>query len=72
MVDYFKHSQMIFHAYGSPLSLAEVFQNGTLFIKRTGETLEFEIKLENGKVKYESKEHTVSLYYKGNLELVEE
>lgn len=71
MVDYFKHSQMIFHAHGSPLGVAEVFQNGTLFIKRTGETLEFEIKLENGKVKYESKEHTVSLLYKGKLELVE-
>lgn len=53
-----------------------LFLSGNLYVKRAGETMEFEVKLENGKIKDDkngtNKEHTVSLYYKGNLELVEE
>lgn len=76
-VQYNNQDNSIFYAFGNP-SYQEhcIFQNGTLYVKRTGETTEFEIKLENGKIKDDKngdgKEHTVSLHYKGNLELVEE
>lgn len=53
-----------------------LFKSGTLYVKRAGETMDFEIKLENGKIQdtingTDDKEHTVSLLYKGKLELVE-
>ena len=50
-----------------------VFQGGTLYVKRIGETTEFEIKLKNGKVMDPSHgdgyAHTISISYKGTLAL---
>ncbi|WGU68778.1 hypothetical protein QIU18_11485 [Capnocytophaga canimorsus] len=65
--------------YGEPDEVGTpVFQSGTLYIKRlddaNGQPV-FEIKLENGKVENsygDGKEHTISLYYKGKLELFKE
>ena len=66
----------IFTTYGKPDSEYPVFQRGTLYVKRTGFGAEFEIRLKDGKVKAEGKygdgeEHTISLNFKGMLDLDE-
>ncbi|AEK24268.1 hypothetical protein [Capnocytophaga canimorsus] len=77
-VQYHKSEEVIFNTFSSP-GPYPVFQSGTLYLKRLadidGQPV-FEIELKNGKVKAEGrygdgKEHTISLYYKGKLELIE-
>ncbi|MFJ1379166.1 hypothetical protein [Capnocytophaga canimorsus] len=79
-VEYVKSGKIIFDTYADPNQQSyPVFQSGTLYLKRLDDVdgqLVFEIELKNGKVKGEGdygdgKEHTISLYYKGKLELVE-
>ncbi|CEN50687.1 conserved exported hypothetical protein [Capnocytophaga canimorsus] len=78
-VEYVKSGKIIFDTYADPNQQSHpVFQSGTLYLKRLADIdgqLVFEIELKNGKVKGEGdygdgKEHTISLYYKGKLELV--
>ncbi|MFJ1401498.1 hypothetical protein [Capnocytophaga canimorsus] len=77
-VEYSKSGEIIFDAYAHPDTFYPVFQkSGTLYLKRLADAdgqPVFEIELKNGKVKGEGdygdgKEHTISLYYKGKLEL---
>ncbi|GJQ04715.1 hypothetical protein [Capnocytophaga canimorsus] len=79
-VEYVKSGKIIFDTYADPNQQSHpVFQSGTLYIKRLDDVdgyPVFEIELKNGKVKGEEgygdgKEHTISLYYKGKLELGE-
>ncbi|GJQ04714.1 hypothetical protein [Capnocytophaga canimorsus] len=78
-VEYSKSGEIIFDAYAQPDTFYPVFQSGTLYLKRLADVdgqPVFEIELKNGKVKGEGdygdgKEHTISLYYKGKLELIE-
>lgn len=71
LVAYKENSKYIFYTIGNPEREDVVFQSGTLFVKRNSNTMKFEIKLENGKVKDDKKgdgnEHTVSLYYEGDV-----
>jgi hypothetical protein len=65
-----------FNTFGDPGSKYPVFQTGTLYIKRTGFGAEFEIRIKDGKVKAEDgygdgEEHTISLYFKGMMDLGE-
>ncbi|MFJ1379164.1 hypothetical protein [Capnocytophaga canimorsus] len=77
-VGYYKPEEIIFGTYAEPGASDPVFQSGTLYVKRLDDVDDgqpvFEIELKNGKVKGEGdygdgKEHTISLYYKGKLEL---
>ncbi|KGN68403.1 hypothetical protein [Porphyromonas sp. COT-239 OH1446] len=43
----------------------QVFSSGSLYTTVDRSTLDTEINLTNGKLTYEGKEHTISLYYKG-------
>ncbi|MFJ1330021.1 hypothetical protein [Capnocytophaga canimorsus] len=78
-VRYHKSKEIIFAALADPTQNYPVFQSGTLYLKRLADAdgqPVFEIELKNGKVKAEGrygdgKEHTISLYYKGKLELGE-
>ncbi|MFJ1401499.1 hypothetical protein [Capnocytophaga canimorsus] len=78
-VVYRKSGEIIFATLADPTQSYPVFQSGTLYLKRLADADEqpvFEIELKNGKVKGEGrygdgKEHTISLYYKGKLELGE-
>ncbi|WP_404811589.1 hypothetical protein ACIRNY_06705 [Capnocytophaga canimorsus] len=77
-VEYYESGETILDTFADPNQQSHpVFQSGTLYIKRLDDAdgqLVFEIELKNGKVKGEEgygdgKEHTISLYYKGKLEL---
>ncbi|KGN72108.1 hypothetical protein [Porphyromonas sp. COT-239 OH1446] len=46
----------------------QVFDSGTLYTSVDPNTRDTEINLTNGKLTYEGKEHTVSLYYKGKAD----
>lgn len=70
--------QLIFDTYAEPDTGYPVFTSGTLYVKRLSGDVNgkpvFEIKIEKGKVKAEGdygdgKEHTISLHYKGCMEL---
>ncbi|MFJ1425035.1 hypothetical protein ACILFS_01805 [Capnocytophaga canimorsus] len=80
-VGYYKPGEIIFGTYADPNKQSyPVFQSGTLYVKRLADVdgqPVFEIELKNGKIKAEGrygdgKEHTISLYYKGKLELFKE
>ncbi|VEJ19289.1 hypothetical protein [Capnocytophaga canimorsus] len=79
-VEYYESGETILDTFADPNQQSHpVFQSGTLYIKRLDDVdgyPVFEIELKNGKVKGEEgygdgKEHTISLYYKGKLELGE-
>ncbi len=70
----FYYPEKIIDTYGKPGTPYPVFQTGTFYIKRTGFGAEFEIRLKDGKVKGkegfgDGKEHTISINFKGMLDL---
>lgn len=70
------HNIRVFATFGQPNSSYPIFQQGTLFVKRTGFGSEFEVRLKDGKLKVIEPnevvvEHTISLNFKGILELNE-
>ena len=70
----FYYPELLFDTYGEAGTHYPVFQTGTFYIKRTGFGAEFEISLKDGKVKGEGeygdgKEHTISINFKGMLDL---
>lgn len=74
LVRYVKYASIIFYADGGSHTPMPAFISGTLYIKRLEDDADgnpvFEIKLENGRLEdADGKEHTISLNYKGSLEL---
>lgn len=70
----FYYPELLFDTYGEAGTHYPVFQTGTFYIKRTGFGTEFEIRLKDGKVKGEGeygdgKEHTISINFKGMMDL---